>query len=223
MTVQDISHLLAEGPAQLLARSLADYAVLLRSAAELAPEHLEAVDYALRNQVVRLLVRAADEQELEPAYDALRRMVPIEREAELARWETRWRAFADLLDARLAALVSAQPEAARRFAHAAEILALVGEEPGLTQAEVGERLGLKPANLSRVLGVLEAHELIERRRVGRNKEIQPGRLLPRSASPERREPQVSEAPAAEGWDFDLDRGRSYLLVGPRANFAVPAS
>jgi hypothetical protein len=207
MAVHDPSHLLAEGPRQLLDRSLEDYAALLRQAGELRPEHLEAVDYALRHTVVRLLARAAAEEELEAAYEDLRRLVPVAREAELGDWVARWRAFADLLAARLAAVAAQDPAKARTLAHAEAILALVAREPGLTQAEIGERLDLKPANLSRVLGVLEAHELIERRRVGREKRVHFGRLAPRP--PDARSDRQGEAGMApEG--LAVERGRLYL-------------
>lgn len=182
MPVQDISGILAEGPGQLLDRSLEEYGALLRTAGELKPELLEAVDYTLRHTVVRLLSRATREKEndlageLVEAYDALRRLVPPAREAELAAWLPRWRGFADLLDARLATLASRDVAGALRLAHSSEILAEVAADPGLTQAQLGLRLGLKPANLSRILSVLEAHELIERRSVGRERRLHPGHL-----------------------------------------------
>ncbi len=169
--------LLAEGPAELLARPLEDYADFLRSWRDLRPDRLEAVDYALRHTVVRLLVRAAPEPDLGAAYGALRRLVPVEREPELGEWLPRWRGFADLLDARRAALAAQDPAAARRLAHSGTILDLVARQAGLTQAAIAQQLNLKPANLSRILGVLEAHELIERRSVGREKRVYPGRLL----------------------------------------------
>lgn len=185
MTVQNISDLLEAGPAELLERSLEEYAELVQRATELTTEHLQALDYALRHSVVRLLVRAAGQEELEAAYDALRCLVPVRLEEELGAWVPRWRAFAALLDTRLASLDAQEPETALRFAHADRILALVEAQPGLTQADISAELTLKPANLSRVLGLLEAHELIERRSVGREKRVFPGRLAPR--------PSVSEA------------------------------
>ncbi len=172
-----LADLAAEGPAELLERSIQDYGrLLLEVSSDLRPEHVDALDYALRHTVVRLLVRAAGEDELADAYDGLRRLVPVEREDELAEWVPRWRAFADLLDARLAVLAARDSDRVFGLLHAREILGLVASEPGLTQAEICERLELKPANLSRILGVLEAHERIERRTVGREKRVHPGRL-----------------------------------------------
>ncbi len=214
---QDYSDQLpAEGPAELLARPLGDYAAFLRSWRELRPDRLEAVDYALRHTVIRLLVRAAPEPELAAAYGALRRLVPVEREPELGEWLPRWRGFADLLDARRAVLAAQDPAAARRLAHAGSILDLVARQPGLTQAAIAQRLRLRPANLSRILGVLEAHELIERRSAGREKQIHPGRLLP--TLPPATEPS---RPGTQGDGLNDDqqgevsRGCVYLFAGGR--------
>lgn len=191
--------LAAEGPTELLERSIEDYGrLLLEVSSDLRPEHVDALDYALRHTVVRLLVRAAGEGELSDAYDALRRLVPVEREDELAAWVPRWRAFADLLDARLAALAARDSDRVPGLLHAREILDLVANEPGLTQAEICERLELKPSNLSRILGVLEAHELIERRTVGREKRVHPGRLAGGAAgSPQVANEQVPATPESE--------------------------
>jgi aryl carrier-like protein len=177
MRFQDLSALAAAGPGELLERSLNDYVQLFRSVGEaFGSEHLEAVDYALRHTVIRLLVRRAGPEELSEAYDALRRLVPVEREAELESWLPRWRAFADVLDARLASLAAQQPQEALKLRHAGEIVELVVREPGLSQTELGKRMKLKPANLSRILAVLDAHEMIERRSEGREKRVHPGRL-----------------------------------------------
>lgn len=191
---RELAHLAAEGLAALLERSIGDFGRLLREApADLRPEHVDALDYGLRHIVVRLLVRSAERDELTDAYDALRRLVPIERESELAEWVPRWRAFADLLDARLASLAARQPERALGLLHAQEIVDFVARSPGCTQSELCDLLPidppLKPANLSRILGVLEAHEFIERRAVGREKRVHLGRLGDTAVSP----PPASEA------------------------------
>ncbi len=149
---------------------------MLRQTGDLRREHLEAIDYVLRHTVIRLLVRAAGEEELEAAHEELRRLVPIALEPKLAAWVPRWRGLADLLEARLAVLSARDVESARRMAHAAEILALVASKPGWTQTKICDRLKLGAANLSRILGILEAHELVERRSVGRERRVHLGRL-----------------------------------------------
>jgi len=195
---QNTSFLLERTPGELLDEPLSIYSQLLRESDELENDHLEAIDYVVRHTVVRLLVRAAEEAELEAACSAIRRLVPVARETQLAAWLPRWRAFADLLEARMAVLANQDTAKARELAHAGEILAFVQREPGLTQAEIGKQLELKPANLSRILGVLEAQELIERRNVGRERRVHPGRML-------KTEPQ---AKTADG----LKRGAAYLQV-----------
>jgi hypothetical protein len=210
---QQASDWLGEGPAELLARPLEEYAAFLRRAQDLRRDHLEALDYVLRHTVVRLLVRAAPETELAAAYGALRGLVPVAREAELAEWLPRWRAYADLLDARRAAMAAQDPAQALRLAHSGRILELVEREAGLTQAQIADRLRLKAANLSRILGVLEAHEMIERRSVGREKQVHPGRLFAAgggftASGPARR------GPGGDGLDEEgaVLPGRSYLFA-----------
>lgn len=190
---EGLASLASEGLTALLDRTIEDYARLLRDAADaLRPEQLEALDHALRHTIVRLLVRSAERDELNEAYDALRRLVPVEREAELAEWLPRWRAYADVLDARLASLGARDSDRALGLLHAREIIDLVTREPGHTQAEICQRLDLKPANLSRILGVLEAHEFIERRTVGREKRVHLGRLAGQAG-----EPRAEEAVSRE--------------------------
>ncbi|HJP00832.1 MAG TPA: MarR family transcriptional regulator, partial [Planctomycetota bacterium] len=58
---------------------------------------------------------------------------------------------------------------------------LVARERDLTQAKIGERLELKSANLSRILGVLEANEVIGRRKDGRSKRVALGPNAPQTA------------------------------------------
>jgi DNA-binding transcriptional ArsR family regulator len=171
MKVQNRSAILSDSPARLLDRSLEEYGGILRQKGELGPEHLEKVDYALRHTVVRLLVRNAGEEELEEVYGDLRALVPLDREEELQPWSLRWRGFADLVDARLATLAGRNPDHARRLAHAPQILRILEGSPGLTQVELGDAMGLKPANLSRILSILEGHDLIHRRKVGREKRV----------------------------------------------------
>jgi hypothetical protein len=234
MTIQDTSgggvpaqlpELAGEGLAALLDRSIEEYGRLLREApGELRWEHVDALDYALRHTVVRLLVRAAERDELAAAYDALRRLVPVEREDELAEWLPRWRAYADLLDARLASLAAREPEQALGLLHAREIVDRVAREPGLAQAELGDRVGLRPPNLSRILGVLEAHEFIERRAVGREKRVYLGRLGGQATGATRRAEAVAgerqaavagaarRAEAVGDGEPVVDRAISYLYA-----------
>jgi CRP-like cAMP-binding protein len=219
MTILDPSALLAESPAQLLERPLTDFAELLRDSAEMGRDHAETIDYVLRHTVVRLLVRAASEEELMAAYENIRALVPVRREDELAAWLPRWRTLADVLDARLAVLSNRDLSVARGLLHADRILALIGAEPGLAQAEIGDRLDLKPANLSRILGILEAHELVERRSVGREKRVHLGRLAEGFEAAEPSDSLAAEAPRRQYGSTKVgkvQRGASYMFQPDKA-------
>lgn len=102
MKGEDLSFLLTEDPAERLERSIEEYGELLRAAGELPAPVLDVVDRALRSRVLRLLAGPAEKAELQAAAAALRRLVPAARESELAVPLHRWRAFADLVEARLA-------------------------------------------------------------------------------------------------------------------------
>lgn len=56
----------------------------------------------------------------------------------------------------------------------ADILAMVVARGELTQQEIGNHFNLAPANLTRILSMMEANALIERRKTGREKRIVPG-------------------------------------------------
>jgi DNA-binding MarR family transcriptional regulator len=212
MTVWNPSQLLAEGPAQLLERPLSDFADLLRQPEELEREHADTLDYVLRHTVVRLLVRAAGQDELLSAYEELRALVPVRREEELAAWLPRWRTLADVLDARLAVLRNRDMSIPAKLLHADRIVALVASESGLTQVEIADRLDLKAANLSRILGILEAHELIERRNVGREKRVFLGRLATEAESAAPAEPPTRPEPRYRAVSTrGVERGAFYMF------------
>lgn len=218
MIVAKPSDWLSEEPRALLDRSIESYGEALRGAEEVGPEHLRKADYAFRHQVVRLLVRAAEEEELAAASEAMRSVLPLDLEDAYPEWSARWLGFSDLLEARLAALRSRTPGAARALRHADEILAHVEANPGDNQAAIADVLRLGAANLSRILGVLEAHELIERREVGREKLVYVGRLFePVEAAEE--EGEMVTNPAA------LSPSESTAVVGekhrPLAFLLVP--
>lgn len=174
---QNHSALLAETPIRLFDRPLADFAVALRSD-EPSPELLTTIDFVLRHQVVRAISRDPARVNLDQIHDDLARLMPVRLEDKLPEETIRWRAFADLVDTKIGMLDSQEPETARQLLHAAQILDLVAENPGWTQTQIAEKLTLKPANLTRILGILEANELIERQSVGREKRVYLGRLEP---------------------------------------------
>jgi DNA-binding transcriptional ArsR family regulator len=128
-----------------------------------------ALDYVYRNLVIRALRLPRPQEDLENLAEHLRRVVPhsardaVER---LGQFLTRWHLLADLVETRLEQLASSDVAAVLRRDHSQRILEVLRGE-SLPQSKLADRLGLKPANLSRILGLLEANDLIYRMREGR--------------------------------------------------------
>ena len=140
--------------------------------------HAEVLDYIYRHQLIRLLVRKSSVDDLSALNEHLARMRHprlLEAMQDLDRpYGERWAAYQDILESRLAFLRSAASQQVREMAHVKQILELVRSGRPMKQADIKEALGLQPANLTRVLNVMEANELIERRSEGRENTIHPG-------------------------------------------------
>jgi DNA-binding MarR family transcriptional regulator len=140
------------------------------------PSHaaLAAFDQILLHYVARTLRRKADANSRRQEVDELRRLIPHARRALLDSgrkpWSARWDAFCDLLEIE-SEVAQADGEHPKTIAHQAEILSLLAHRHGCTQPELADILNLKPANLSRVLGLLEAEGLAQRELVGREKYV----------------------------------------------------
>jgi len=140
--------------------------------------HAEVLDYIYRQRLIGLLVRRSSEDDLSALNEHLRRMTHprrLEAMQHLSRpYGDRWAAYNDILESRLASLRSGAPQQVIKMAHVEEILDLLLSGRATKQAEIMQALRLRPANLTRVLNVMEANELIERRTEGRGKLIRPG-------------------------------------------------
>ncbi|MGC8490124.1 MAG: MarR family transcriptional regulator [Syntrophobacteraceae bacterium] len=155
--------------------------------------HGEVLDYIYRQQLIRLLTRRAPLDDLRALNDHLERMIHPRRLEAMRNVEKpygdRWAAYKDILESRLASLRSDAPFEVLEMGHVKEILELIGSGRASKQSEIKQRLGLKSANLTRILNVMEANDLIERRSEGREKLIFPGpgfeRVMPvrRSGEP----------------------------------------
>lgn len=143
----------------------------------------EVLDYIYRQQVIRLLTARSSADELSLFYEHLERMIhPRRLEAmhHLSKpYGERWSAYKDIVESRLASLRSRAPEQVMEMAHVEQILDLILSGRAARQGELKEALGLRSANLTRVLNLMEANELIERRSKGREKTIHPGPGLDR--------------------------------------------
>jgi hypothetical protein len=140
--------------------------------------HAEVLDYIYRQRLIRLLVRRSSVEDLSALNEHLERMLHprrLEAMQHLSRpCAERWAAYKDILESRLVSLRSRAPQQVLEMAHVQEILDLLLSGRATKQAEIKATLGLRAANLTRVLNVMEANELIERSTEGREKLIRPG-------------------------------------------------
>ena len=169
----------------------------------------EILDHAYRFRTAKLLRAADAESEILELITHLDRVAHPRRTAALDGLEkpyaSRWRAYVDLLDARLHALQSPAPAMVMRRAHVEKILDLVVRGEVSNRKELKEKIRLRDANLTRLLNLMEANELIERRAVGREKKILPGA----KAGIARQGPKAASAPMVE-------RGLSYFRLDSAA-------
>ena len=94
------------------------------------------------------------------------------------RYAQRWLAYADLLETQLAVQEAGVPDGLLARAHVPVILAGVRDGSLQTQGDVQQHCGLKEANASRVLALLDAAELVLRQWHGREKRLMAGPRLP---------------------------------------------
>lgn len=159
----------------------------IRGVAAWTRDHAEALDDVLQQRILRLLTRQHTREELEALHDLLRRVVdPSHRAAIDAlgdHFPDRWDSYARLVDGRIGALDARSPDILRRK-HVTEVLeALVDAGGTMPQGALADVRGLKKANLTRVLHLMEAHDLIVRRRIGKENEVSLGAAAPRPAAP----------------------------------------
>ena len=161
--------------------------------------HAQVLDYIYRHRLLRLVrtsgTGCAPLEDVDAFYDHLARVNhPRRREVLNALdrpYADRWRAYLDLLDTHIGALRSRAPERLlQQRSHVADILQLIKIGCATTQKDIQEILGLKEANTSRILKMMEAAELIVRHRVGRENRLVPGPSLQRLEDRTQRPSQV---------------------------------
>ena len=167
--------------------------------------HAEVFDYIYRQRLIWMLTRRASVDDLSALNEHLARMLHprrLEAMRHLSKpYGERWAVYRDILESRLASLRSSAPKLVLEMAHVRQILELVRSGRATRQSEIGKALGLKPANLTRILNVLDANELIERRTEGREKLIRPGPGIDRIPSaPE------TDTPKMPRWAGCLSKG-----------------
>ncbi len=173
--------LLHDDPAWLIDADEDELLAAVRAIEHWTERHAEVLDYVYAGQTARLLALRASADDLRRTHDHIRRAAALARDAGIdASWQGRWRGIAAVLDARLGVLARRDAAGQPNRAHFDRVLAyLAGRgDAGAGQSEIGEALGLRKANLSRVLNLMEADDLVARRMVGREKKVVRGPAAP---------------------------------------------
>jgi DNA-binding transcriptional ArsR family regulator len=166
---------LGAAPQVLFDLPLSELEAMWKSIDPWTPRHAEVADLVLRHRVHRAIRRRIDLSDARSLYDHIRRLVARSRlrkvDSPERTWTERWRGYADMLDTHVDALRTRDVNKALARAHAREILSFLSTHGDVPQKAIELRLGLGKANVSRVLGLLEAHELVERRLDGRQNRV----------------------------------------------------
>ncbi|NGZ25845.1 MAG: hypothetical protein G8345_03020 [Magnetococcales bacterium] len=162
--------------------SLQDILVAVNQVENWTENMAQALDDAYRYRVARLLADQGSNEEITEMIYHLNevahhpRREPVLDAMELP-YASRWRAYRDILEDRIALRETAIPDAVKNRRYAKEILQFVNRLERVPQKEVldyFEDQGLKKANLTRILTVLVGWELLHRQRVGRENYLATG-------------------------------------------------
>ncbi len=137
----------------------------------------EVLDYIYKHRLVRLIrtVKRGEgaSVELEELYEHLNRVAHPRRLNQLNALEkpygARWLAYQDILEHRLAVLMNQPSKWLLRRAHVKEILRLVLKHRSISRKKIPEHINIRQANLTRVLNMMVANELIECHAIGKEK------------------------------------------------------
>lgn len=137
----------------------------------------EVLDYVYRQILIRLITTAKRGEgtaaELRAFTEHLDRATHPARLKKLENlskpYGPRWTAYLDLLGSRLASLESDVPDRVMSLKNVREILSFILEHGTVERKKIQQKLGLKPANLTRILNTMESSDLIVSKTVGREK------------------------------------------------------
>ena len=202
-TSSPVPNLLFGAPQDYLGLTLPEMLAAVRAIPAWTEDHIAIVDYLYSHRVASMLAGRGSVEEISALLDHLRRAVGLLGRAPGldASCLARWKGMAGVLDARIDQLTSQDVADVLERAHVKRLLKLVAEQQrsapeGVPQALLLEKLGLKKANLTRILNLLEGNELIERRGAGRENRVVLGRNVPadiqRLASKEAGNPQAGK-------------------------------
>lgn len=141
-----------------------------------SPRALQTLDHLLVVWTANTAARPDDVEgiaELQQLIDYVRHRSANRQHLPLAS-QSRWEALHDVLESRRHAIAGRQPERILDRAHVRAILGLIGT--GTTQRELtaglqGRDINISSGRLSQLLSLMEAHDLIDRRREGRENRL----------------------------------------------------
>lgn len=168
------SHLTETDPVDLATADLVDLLEAVQGAGSLDERAAEALDFALRQRCLEAL-RTGDREELTELSGGISRILHPRRVTELAEFEApfaaRWSAWRDLVDDRVSTLDEARPKQMLEREHVRKALEWVSSvaqsRRAPTQADLRTHLGLRKANLTRLVTLLVEHGLLTRSRAGK--------------------------------------------------------
>lgn len=180
MSCIDLIHSIPESLAE--AASIDDLTETVMNTDTWEERQAQVLDYIYRQRLVRLIRTAkrgeSTLKELRAFAEHLDKTTHPSRIKKLHNltkpYGARWVAYLDILESRVAALESDAPDHLMNRKNVKDILALILENETVSRKHIREKLNLQPANLTRILNMMEASELIESRKVGREKIFSPG-------------------------------------------------
>ncbi|KFE68616.1 MarR family transcriptional regulator [Hyalangium minutum] len=189
--------------------SLAEMLEAIRSREQWSERMAEVLEYAYCERLLKLVRTGAPLEQLRELNEHLAHVVHPRRRAQLDSlgkpYFARWSMLRALLEMRIESLRSEVPSQVLNRKHVREILERVQREGEVTQQFIGETFALEKANLSRILALMEANELIDKVARGNGNTIVLG-VRGRELMP----PKETAVPRAPAPVKHARRGASYL-------------
>ena len=135
----------------------------------------QTLDQVYGARTLAALRSPSDRQALAELSEHLELATTPNRKKQLAAlgipYAARWRAWQELLEILIESLDKLADSGLPNLKHVKGLLEILEQQGELPQSELAQKLGLKPANLTRLLNILEANLLIRRQAVGREKQV----------------------------------------------------
>ena len=164
--------------------TLDDIVETVRGISDWQERHAQVLDYVYQYRLIRLLTTNASAKKFRTLNEHITRIINYPRTRQALNdlecpYAERWAAYRNILENRIRVLDSPAPEMIMERKHVSDILKLVEDAHSngreLKQKDIQAKFDVKsPPNMTRVLKMMEAVGLIERRTRGREKIVVPG-------------------------------------------------